>query len=298
MLGQLMFGKISGLHKRQAGSEKAELSGLASAGAEHERFVAVKKTSLEPKSDRSGPAPMIGVLGAKGGSGSTTLAANLAIALSAEFNSTILLDADFRQPDLGQVLAIEPEHSLSEFLARGADVDAQVLNACCAPIADSNCRLMAPPEDGSLAVKASLTDLARGFSRVRNESDLWVVDLPKQLDKHFVTFIDSCDRILLVFEATVPAVAACQRWLKVFAELGYEQDRIVCVLNRAGSKFSGVEAELKQCFAHRVFLKIPNASALVWDCSTKGQAAYLAQPKHQYSRAVAGLAEYLSKSIR
>jgi Flp pilus assembly CpaE family ATPase len=186
-----------------------------------------------------------------------------------------------------------------ELLARVNDLDRQLYEACCIDIVENqpNLRLISPALNGEAAVQANLSHLARALDLMRSYADCWVLDLPRHLDKHFVTLADLCDRIVLVFEATVSGVATCQRWLGVFKELGYDQDRIVCVVNRAGSKFKAVEEQLPACFGDRSIVALPNASSAMWDASTRGLPLSAAQPKHQFSRAVSKLAEQLGQSI-
>src|SRR5438105_3154382 len=49
-------------------------------------------------------APVIGVLGVKGGAGATTIAINLAFAMSKRYGSATLIDANLQQPDTAAML--------------------------------------------------------------------------------------------------------------------------------------------------------------------------------------------------
>jgi pilus assembly protein CpaE len=245
-------------------------------------------------------APVIGILGGKGGAGATTMAVNLAAALAMANVKTTVIDADLQQPNAAIQLGVQPVHSLVELLERTSDLDRQVYDACCIELLDKNglLRLISPALSGDAAVLTNLSQVAESLQVMRSYADAWIVDLPRHLDKHLVTLTDTCDCIVLVLEATVFGVAAAQRWLNVFKELGYSEDRVTCVVNRSGSRFRGVEDHLKDCFAERAIFHLPNASQALWDASTSGIPLVVSQPNHPYSRAAATLSHQLLDSFR
>jgi pilus assembly protein CpaE len=247
-------------------------------------------------SEQKAPAPIVAVLGAKGGVGASTLCANLAAALANVGAATTIIDANFQQPDIAHLCGQDPPHSLTELMARSSIVDSQLFEACAIEIPQTNITVLSPPLNGEAIAKSNLSDLTRCIRHVRSYSQYWIIDVPRHLDKHLVTLTDICDKIVLVFEATVAGVAASQRWLGVFRELGYDPDRIMCVLNRSGSKYSGVEQQLASCFAEHTVYRIPNASTLMWECETRGRLAVLANPGHAYSRAILKLAKHVYAS--
>jgi len=243
--------------------------------------------------------PIVAVLGAKGGVGTTSIAVNLAAAIASTGVPTTILDANLQQPDVAHMVGTEPEHSLMELLNRGCQLDKQVFEACSVPLAGShfNLNLLSPPLDGNIAISANLSQLAECLNSIRSYSSFWILDLPRHIDKHLVTLIDMCDKIILVFEATLAGVATCRRWLNIFGELGYDEEKIICVLNRAGSKYAGVEQQLSQCFTSETVFRVPNASSIAWQCSTRGIPIVLAEPNHKYSQTLIEIAQYLNQSF-
>jgi pilus assembly protein CpaE len=241
-------------------------------------------------------SPAVAVIGAKGGAGATTVAINLAAALSLLRVPTTIIDGHLQHPGVASLLGVEPAHSIIELLTRVGDVDRKLFDACAGDVAGAHFKLLSPPLSGEAALQTDLTELSRCLELIRHYSDFWVVDLPQHLDRHLVTLTDLCSKIVLVFEATVPGVAACQRWLKVFRDLGYEQERIICLLNRSGSKFKGVEEQLDDSFFGQPIFRLPNASSAIWDCANKAVPLVVDNPSHPYSKAVLKLAEQISQS--
>jgi pilus assembly protein CpaE len=277
-----------GKEELNGGSESLMVSSASAVAADNSQNYAEPILSM---------APIVAVLGAKGGAGASTLAINLGAALANGTAPTTVVDANFQQPDIAPLCGQDPPHSMLDLISRSSIADRQLFEACTVQLPQSRLSLLSPPINGDAAARANLSDLALCLKNVRSYSPFWVVDLPRHLDKHLVTLADMCDQIVLVFEATLSSVAASQRWLNVFRQLGYDPARIICVLNRAGSKYSGVEQQLATCFEEQTVFRVPNASAVMWESETKGIPVVLSQPGHAYSRAVIKLAKHLQTSV-
>jgi pilus assembly protein CpaE len=288
--------------KRLIARGKTELHARSAATADQSPPAARADAPFGSSSSAPGaPAPpVVAVLGAKGGAGATTVAVNFAAALCVGGLTTTLVDANLQHPDVAHVVGAEPVHTMMDLLSRSAELDHQLFEACCTEITGglpAKLNLLSPPVDGKAAITASLSELADCLAGVRSYSRFWVLDLPRHLDKHFVTLADLCDKILLVFEPNVSGIATTQRWLDIFRELGFDEERVLLVLNRAGGKFSGIEQQLETCFPQRSIFRVPNASSVIWESSTRGVPAVAAYPNHTYSKTVAKLAEQVVASV-
>jgi Flp pilus assembly CpaE family ATPase len=175
-------------------------------------------------------------------------------------------------------------------------LDERIFAACRTSVQDSNINFLSPSLDGDSGLRADLSQLAQCLKLIRDYAGFWIVDMPRHLDKHFVTLTDLCDKIIVVFEATVSGVAAAQRWLAVFRELGYDKERIICVVNRSGSKYKTVEEQLHDCFDGQIVFNLPNASSVIWECAALGVPVVSAYPGHVYSKAVNNLARAIGES--
>jgi Mrp family chromosome partitioning ATPase len=107
-------------------------------------------------------APIIGVLGAKGGVGTTTVALNLAAALSLNRGNTTIVDANLQQPELAHLTGQNIVHTLSDLLVRKTNFDRPLFEACVQELSStkSKLNLLSPPLSGEAGVKFNLTDLS------------------------------------------------------------------------------------------------------------------------------------------
>ena len=75
-----------------------------------------------------GAAPLIGVLGPKGGTGKTLIATNLAVALAQRDANVVLVDLDLQFGDVGLALGLSPERTIYDLMKAGAPFDAEKLD--------------------------------------------------------------------------------------------------------------------------------------------------------------------------
>jgi pilus assembly protein CpaE len=243
---------------------------------------------------------VIGVLGSKGGVGATTVAINLAAALSLESKQThnrpfVLLDANLQQPDIALLLGTQPEHTLVDLMRTDA-IEQKVFDACSAVVPGTNgLRIVSAPLDGTAASTTNLSRLAACLPGISAYANGLVIDLPKNLDRHLVTTVDACDIILLVIEANVASIAAAKRWSGFFDQLGYPSEKLCLVANRCGGKLQFIEQQLFKSFDGSTIFSLPNAFSLIETSAIEGVPMVVKHPKEKYSKSMKLLAGQLQR---
>ena len=155
-----------------------------------------------------GRAPVLGIVGARGGSGSTSLACAVSVTAARLGHEVILVDADPAGSGLDLVFGSEKEPGLRWYdlrAVRGRMRPGQLRDDL--PRADG-LRLLSwgpgPHELGAQAVGAVL-------ATARSECDLVVVDLPRTFDEAALAAVGACRQVVLIVPAEVRAAAAAAR---------------------------------------------------------------------------------------
>jgi pilus assembly protein CpaE len=245
---------------------------------------------------------MIGVLGVKGGVGTTTVSVNLACALAQLRGLQVtLFDANVQQPDAACLLNRHPRFSILDLLSRQT-LDDELLAACCETLAldgKGTLRLISPPADAGQALQIESRDVTNLLAALKAHSQpaAWVVDLPRNIDSHLVATLDLMTNIVLVLEATVPALAAARRWFEVFQDLGYGSERVVCVLNRSGGKMKEIESQLDSNLRGYPLLRLANAYEAAERACIEGLPLLQLAPRSAYTRDMQELARYLTSTV-
>src|SRR5262249_54491377 len=155
-------------------------------------------------------------------------------------------------------------------------------------------RFLTPPNDGDGAFaldRASLPDL---LAQISNLSPLWLIDLPKEIDRHLVELLDLCSEIVLVVEPDLSSVAAARRWLNHFEDLGYDPAQVLIVINRSGGRLREVESQLAGNFPRWTLVSVPNAYEALQQCCLSGKSLVLERANHPYTKAVKALASLVN----
>jgi len=179
------------------------------------------------------------VMGAVGGAGATTLAIEMAHALSTRDKARVcLIDLNLADGAAAAYLGVNGALRLSDFAAAPDRIDTAVLQALSAAVSPSFDLLAAPrdPTGFDLATRDAVLRLLE----VACETYDWVIlDMPRHRRAWSLEALSGCDEILVISELTVPALLAARSLSDEVehALSGAAQPRIV--LNRLASRVFG-----------------------------------------------------------
>jgi pilus assembly protein CpaE len=256
-------------------------------------FTLSKPTTVVDVSENSTKkGRIIGVLSAKGGSGGSTLAVNISACIADNFGSSVLVDANLQNPDAALILGQTAQFGLLELLTGASAPTAEAVDACSVHFAGRKhaWSLLSPPVSGEAALKTQLTSVAHCLSATRSNADYWVVDLSNHLDRHLVTMLDACDTIVVVFEETMAGVSAARRWWNTFIQLEYKPERLLYVMNRAGSRNRAAESAIRELLPTTA-INVPNCFELLDEGLAKGEPPVVTNRKHKFSQAINSVVE-------
>jgi pilus assembly protein CpaE len=180
-------------------------------------------------------APMICVLGPKGGTGKTLVASNLTVALAAAGHRSVLVDLDLQFGDVGLALGLRPDKTIYDLVRSAGSLDTEKLEAYLIRHASGARILLAPtrPDQASAVTVDFLRDL---FTNLRSMSDYVVVDTPPGFTPEVIAAIDTSSHVCLVGMLDALSLKNTKLGLETLELMGYDPGRIALVLNRADSR--------------------------------------------------------------
>jgi pilus assembly protein CpaE len=200
-------------------------------------------------------------LGAKGGSGVTTLACNFAVSLAKEHKKkTILIDLNLPLGDAAISLGIRAEHSIVSAFQNVGRLDSLLLSTFLVQHDSGLYVLAAPSELAPTFVSVEAID--KLLEVARRDFDFVVVDAGSKLDLQRKHMFDESATIYLVTQAGIPELRNCHRLLSQLADTG--SPKIEVVLNRYDARSVDLDEDhIEKALNRPANWRIPNNYAAV-----------------------------------
>jgi pilus assembly protein CpaE len=200
-------------------------------------------------------------LGAKGGSGVTTLACNFAVALAQDASQrTLLIDLDLPLGDAALNLGIVTEYSTINALQNYNRLDASFLSKLLVQHSSGVFVLAAPGKFPQFQAENEAID--KLLTVAREQFDNVVVDVGSRLDLTGTALFKDAASIYLVTQAGIPELRNSNRLISQF--FGSGGPKLEIIVNRYESRSLGVSEEhITKALTRPAQWKIPNDYAAV-----------------------------------
>jgi pilus assembly protein CpaE len=226
------------------------------------------------------PGVLTTVINAKGGSGGSLIACNLAhIATVASNAKVVLIDMDLQFGTQSLLLDLRPEHSMVEALNEIGVLDATALDAHMAKHR-SNLRLLSVfDENIVLPGDISVESVNQLLAITLNNYDRIFVDLPRLIDPVSAAILDKSDQIIIVVQQTLSHMRDAKRLIKILKnELSVPDKNILVLVNRYNPNSSLQLKDIQATLDELNIVMIPN------DYERVASATNLGVPLFEYAR--------------
>ncbi len=201
---------------------------------------------------------IISVFGPKGGTGATTVTANLAVNMAERTKKeVILMDLNLQFGNAGLFLNLRPRHTLIDVALHVDEIEPDTLKQSLTRH-PSGVYLLAGPQ--RIEDTESLTGVRfeHIVNLLRAIFDYIFIDVSKTFDEFTVRALDASDHILTVFTADIPSFSNTLRCLDAFKRMEYTPDKVLPVVNRYSVSNATALEELGKTMPYPIFWKIPN----------------------------------------
>jgi pilus assembly protein CpaE len=227
--------------------------------AEARRTIVVAPVESQ-ESDMHGK--LLPFMGAKGGTGVTTLACNFAVALAQETGQkTLLIDLDLPLGDVALNLGIVPEYSTITALQASDRLDSSFLSRLIAKHSSGLSVLASPGKFQHYQVRNE--DVDRLLTVAQQSFENVVVDIGSKIDLTGSSLFKNSFTTYLVTQAGVPELRNSNRIVSQYFN-DDDSARLEVVINRYEARTMSVsEADITKALTRPAHWKIPNDYALV-----------------------------------
>jgi pilus assembly protein CpaE len=253
--------------------------------------VAVRPASATTEREDGEPGRVVAVFGPKGGVGRTTLAVNLAVAAATELGQrTCLVDASFQFGDIGVLLNLNPKNkSIADVIPELEHGDIESIDTMVINHSAGIKVLLAPPSP-EMAELITPAGAKRMVEALRASNDLVVIDCMASFNDTTLAILDLADTVLTMLSLEITSIKNIRLFLEVADQLGYSQDKIRLVLNRADSSLGIRVADVEHSIGRRVDHTIVSDGRSVVYALNRGVPFFLSNREAQVSQDVLRLA--------
>ncbi|HEY7422823.1 MAG TPA: P-loop NTPase [Gemmataceae bacterium] len=231
----------------------------------------------------------IAVLAPNGGSGSSTLAVNIATVLAKEHKRSLLFDLKLAGGDLASLLDLKPTHTLADLCQNVARMDRVMFQRSLVEHS-SGVHLLASP--GAFADIGFVTaeGVAQALHLARSLFPYVVVDLDHSFRDEQLQVLCQADVILLVVRLEFTSLRNGRRTLDYLEQLGIDRERVRLVVNRYGQPKEIPAAKAEEALGFKIVHYIPDDPKTINRANNNGVPAVMESPSAKVSKSVTRLA--------
>ncbi|GGB88685.1 Flp pilus assembly protein [Marinobacterium zhoushanense] len=236
------------------------------------------------------------VMNAKGGSGASLIATNLAHQMAAGGRrKVVLIDLDLQFGALSHYLDLNPQRGIKQALENVEDLDSVALEGYLANHVSGLKVLSSESDRLLLNEEVSSDQLMQLFKLLANDNQQLVVDLPRQIDLTTTTVLERADQVVLVLQQGITHLRDAARLIEVMRrDLDIPDHRILVVLNRYDKSAPISIAEVSKALKHQPILTIPNDFKHVCESLNNGMPLLQIARRAPITRALHTLSEQVA----
>ena len=226
---------------------------------------------------------IITISSAKGGSGKTVLATNLALVLNRLPDTKVcLVDADLQFGDVCLVLQLEPRFTMVNAAHELHHLDAELLDSLLTEH-PSGLKVLAAPLEPAFADDITTAGLMQMLDVLKETYDFVIVDTAAMLDELILSLIEKSDDILMLVDMDLPSVKNAKLALETLRLLKFSTSNVQLVMNRSNSKAKLDNKEIEGALKMQIAASIPS-DAVVAASVNEGRPVVETDPKSKVAK--------------
>jgi pilus assembly protein CpaE len=237
---------------------------------------------------------VISVYSPKGGTGSTTVAVNLAVALQKEETPVVLVDGNMEFGDVTVFLNQQAKNSIIDLAPRAGELDPDIIDEVTMLHADSGIKVLAAPSRPEFAESVSGEQFGMVLDFLRNLFAYVIVDCASSLSEVTLSTIDTSDAIILVTTQEIPAIKDSRLFLDLLQPLNINRERLLFVMNKYDKRIGIKPEKVSENFKHKVKVVIPFEEKIVLPSINRGKPFMLDEKSKSITRSFISL----TKAVR
>jgi pilus assembly protein CpaE len=214
---------------------------------------------------------VITIFSPKGGTGKTTLVANLAVAIRQQGSAVVAVDGNLQFGDISFFFNEQGRNNVADLAPRADELDREVVSEVLIRHEASGVHILAAPMRPEYADNVTGEQFGSVVRYLARMYPYVLVDTGSTLNDLALAALDAANLVLLVITQDIPAIKNARLFLDLADGLGISREQIVLVMNRFDKRRNITPERVRDNFKKDVSAIIPLEEKLVVPAMDRGE---------------------------
>jgi len=240
---------------------------------------------------------VVAIYGPKGGTGSTSITANLAVALHTPEKPVVVVDARLQFGDLSFFFNEQTRNNLADVTSRADELDPDFVEDVLLEHGETGVRILAAPPRPEQAEDVTGDQFSKVVRFLKNMFAYVLIDTNSGLDDITLTALDEADLVAVVTTQDIPSIKNVRLFLDLMIALGYPREKVFLVMNMFDKRRSVTPERVAEITKSEVVAVLPFDDRLVTPAMDRGIPFITQNRTHPISKGIIDLARSLLQKV-
>jgi pilus assembly protein CpaE len=233
----------------------------------------------------------------KGGTGCTTLAVNLAVALCNDETHVVLVDANLQFGDVAIFLNEQGKNTILDLAPRTDELEPDIVEEVMIKHAASGVHILASPSRPEYGEKVNPDQFSKLLKYLRQLYAYVIVDTCSYLNDITLSVLDTADVVVLITTQDIPSIKNDRLFLDLLTTLSMPADKVAFVMNKFDKRIAITPEKIGENLKLEVLAVVPLDERTVIPAVNRGVPFMLDNKTQPAARGVYMLAEALRAKL-
>lgn len=234
----------------------------------------------------------------KGGSGTTTIATNLAVSLKDSTHKVALVDSNLMFGDVAVFFNEHGKNSALDLIDRINDLDPDIITDVMIKNKITGIDILGAPNSSQFVDAGIGESFAKILQYLQNLYDYVIVDTSAYLTEVAQNCLDIADFIVLITIQDIPAIKNTNQFLSLADASGIGRDRIIFIMNRYDRRISISPEKVGESLKQPVVVAIPFEDRAVNYSVNRGVPFMIDNKAIPAAKSIIFLADHIREKIK
>ncbi|MEW5872580.1 MAG: response regulator [Chloroflexota bacterium] len=240
---------------------------------------------------------VICVYSPKGGTGVTTLAVNLAVAMQSDETPVALVDGNLQFGDVAVFLNEQVRNSILELATRADELDKDIVEEVMIKHAATGLKILAAPTRPEYAENVRGEQFAKVLEYLKQVFAYIVVDTSAILTDAVLAAMDASDIVVLVTTQDIPSIKNARLYLDLAESLNIERRKVLFVMNCFDKRIGIMPEKISESFKHEIVAVLPFDDRVVVPSVNRGVPFMTGDRTRPIAKGILGLDDAIRQRI-